>query len=109
MSEHGQSCPDQARRCEVEHCILAPVVSGNNGGTVDANGVGERRQNRHCSEARPEEGGTMKPSRKNMTIIMRMNSGPDTTGNCVWKPSTEGVSEIRPFSIIRLAPRAGDR
>ena len=76
MSEHGRSCRDQARRCDSEHCT-APVVSGNNDGTVDANGVGEQRQNRHQSTARPEEEGTMKPSRKKMTIIMRMNSGPD--------------------------------
>ena len=40
-----------------EACVLAPVVSGSNDGAVDANGVGERRQNRHCEHSpEPEEG-----------------------------------------------------
>ena len=40
-----------------------------------------------------------------MTIIMRMNSGPDIPATAL-EAQYRSVSEIRPFSIIRLTPRA---
>ena len=55
--------------------------------------------------ARPEEDGTTKPSRKNSSIMIRMNAGPAMPWTAL-EDQNRSVSEIRPSSMIRLMPRA---